>query len=70
MTTIELFLLRNAFYTVEWLSFEHAEALALLNRLSPHPPEWARVAVRSAWDALEGARAVEERMLLAAEVRS
>ena len=52
-------ILRNVFRDVERSEWEHAQALALLNRLSPNPPQWARDAVAGAWREVESARARE-----------
>ena len=55
--------LRAVFAMVQRREHEHAEALALLNRLSPNPPTWARDAVAEAWRIVLAVRAAERRAL-------
>jgi hypothetical protein len=54
---------RHAIYLVSRCEREHAEALAMLNRLSPNPPAWARAAVAAAWRALLASQRAERRAL-------
>jgi hypothetical protein len=52
-------ILRNVCAAARIAEHEHAEALALLNRLSPNAPQWARDAVAAANVAMQAARARE-----------
>lgn len=55
--------LRRLFAIVQRVEHEHAIALAMLNTLSPSPPQWARDCVAAAWRVVLAARAAERREL-------